>query len=123
MSARKAFLEVMQQIVNRIVRHVLMLKSFCLFPSVGQPAAIAILSSTVDIEVKVETRAMEITRLYARHSKKSKAVPKPEVWPPSDEDFSKLSGGNFEKYLFICRQGQKGSAKPENSTTCPALLQ
>ena len=122
-TARNAFLEVMQQLVNRIVRHPSMLEFFGLFPCVGLPTAVAILSSTVDIEVKVESKAMELTRQYARHLENKAVYPKPTNWPPSEEDFLQLLGGNFETYLFTCRQGQKGSGGCELFTTCPALLE
>lgn len=122
MRSRKAYIEVMQQWINLIVRHKLMLKFFGRFPSVGLPTALAILNGSVDIQVKVGTKAMEATQEYALHLKKPAEYDKPKNWPPSLADVEQLAGGSYDEYLFTNRQGQQGHGRPELFATCPGIL-
>jgi hypothetical protein len=121
--SRRAFTEVMMQLTALAVQNPLMLPFVGLFPVVSPPSALAILDGTVDIEVKVQTKAIEAVLQVARHLSNSAVHSMPTAWPPSTLDVIQIAGGNFESYRFSFRQGQKGSGGAELYNTCPGIQQ
>jgi len=96
---RKAFTEVMHQLVHLAVRNKRMLPFFGRFPSVSLASALAILDGTVDIQVQVQTKASEAMHLLALHLKSPILhVCRPTNWPPTDGDVVQLAAGNYEAY-------------------------